>query len=143
MRLAVATARAPGSRAASARSAEETAYNDAWDAMRASDFDRAAAGFAHARALAPAGALADESAFWRAVALARATSSAGAAAAFRDMLRAYPASPRRGQASAMLGWLLVEGRQLEEAAVRFRAAVADPDEAVRASASQGLAALTR
>jgi TolA-binding protein len=121
-----------------ARSAQEVLYDDAWDAMRASDFAKAAAGFASVVAVAPAGPLADEGAFWRAVALARAGSRPEAIATFRSMLGAYPASPRRGEASAMLGWLLVDARQLDEAGARFRVAADDPSGAVRRSAREGL-----
>ena len=143
--LPVATAGAPRARGPSMPAATdaEAAYNDAWDAMRASDFRRAAAGFARVLALGPGAALGDDCAYWRAVALARASDTTLAIDAFRDMLRAYPSSPRRGQAAAMLGWLLVDARQLDEAALRFRAATADPNEAVRTSAGKGLAALAR
>jgi TolA-binding protein len=123
------------------RRAEESLYDDAWDAMRVGDFHKAAAGFAGVIAIAPAGALADEGAYWRAVALARAGSPGEAIAAFREMLDRYAGSPRRGEASAMLGWLLVDAHQLDEAARRFRAAAADPTEAVRGSARKGLEAL--
>lgn len=119
--------------------AEESAYNDAWNALRASDFRRAAAGFGRVIALAPAGALADEAAFWRAVAIARDGSPRRAIVAFQQMLAAYPASPRRGEAAVILGWLLVDAHQLDEAAALFRSAANDPAEVVRASARRGLA----
>jgi len=111
--------------------------------MRSGDFGKAAAGFAAVVEVASHGPLADEGAFWRAVALARAGSSAEAVAAFREMLGAYPRSPRRGEASAMLGWLLVDARRLDEALIRFDAAAQDPSAAVRASARQGLEAIAR
>jgi hypothetical protein len=60
-----------------------------------------------------------DAAFWTAVALARGGRSADAIAAFRNMLGGYPNSPRAGEASAMLGWLLVDAHQLDEAAKRF------------------------
>jgi TolA-binding protein len=143
------TARSPapaareGPRHGSARTAQEALYDDAWDAMRSGDFRQASARFAGVVAVSPAGPLADEGAYWRAVALARAGRSGEAVATFRRMLDGYPASPRRGEASAMLGWLLVDARELEEAARRFRAAADDPQEAVRASARRGLALLAR
>jgi tetratricopeptide (TPR) repeat protein len=120
------------------RSPEDAAYDDAWDAMRAGDFRKAAAGFARVHALSPAGVLADDAAFWTAVALARDGRGADAIAAFRNMLDGYPNSPRAGEASAMLGWLLVDAHQLDEAAKRFAAAADHPNEAVRASARKGL-----
>jgi TolA-binding protein len=109
--------------------------------MRAGDFQKAATGFASVIAVSPAGPLADEGAFWRAVALARAGSSGAAIAAFRDMLDRYGTSPRGGEASAMLGWLLVDAHQWDEAARRFRAAAGDPTDAVRISARKGLDAI--
>jgi len=122
-------------------SAEETAYNDAWDALRANDFRKAAAGFARVVALSPAGPLADDAAYWRAVSLARAARGSEAIAAFRELLDEYPSSPRAGEASAMLGWLLVDANELVEAERRFRAAANDASESVRASARSGLDAL--
>jgi TolA-binding protein len=122
---------------------QESLYDDAWDEMRAGRFREAAAAFARVVDVSPAGPLADEGAFWRAVALARAGNVAQAMARFEEMLRAYPASPRQGEASAMLGWLLVDAHQLDEAEQRFAAAVRDGNPVVRASARQGLGAIDR
>ena len=65
-----------GAPAAASRRSEPTAqealYDNAWDSMRAGDFEKAAAGFAAVVGVSPRGPLADEGAFWRAVALARA-----------------------------------------------------------------------
>ena len=124
-------------------SPEEVAYNDAWDAMRANDFRTAATGFARVHALSPAGTLADDAAFWQSVALARGGRGAEAIVSFRAMIDDYPASPRVGEASAMLGWLLVDAHQLDEAVRRFEAAAGDHVETVRASARKGLDALHR
>jgi TolA-binding protein len=81
-------------------------------------------------------------AFWRAAALARSGDSAAAMSAFGRMLDAYPKSPRRGEASTILGWLLVAAHQPTEAEDRFRAAVDDTNEDVRTSARAGLKNLT-
>jgi len=124
-------------------SPEEVAYNDAWDAMRANDFRTAATGFARVHALSPAGTLADDAAFWQSVALARGGRAAEAIVAFREMIDGYPVSPRVGEASAMLGWLLVDAHQLDEAARRFEAAAGDHSDTVRDSARRGLDALAR
>jgi hypothetical protein len=141
----------PRSRAANSRMAAapprstptrpEALYDDAWDALRASDFARAAVGFAAVLQSDPAGPLADEATFWQATVLARSGSSGPAVATFRDFLARYPGSPRRGEASAMLGWLLVDAGQPEEAARHFRAAANDSHQTVRASARQGLQSL--
>ena len=122
---------------------QESLYDDAWDAMRAGDFAKAAARFAGVVDTAPRGPLADEGAFWRGVATARAGRSAQAIELFREMIDQYPASARRGEAATMLGWLLVDNGRADEARPHFRAAGADPSERVRASARRGLEAAER
>jgi TolA-binding protein len=123
-------------------SLQEGLYDDAWDTLREHDFEKAADGFGRVLNDSPAGPLADEATFWRAAALARSGDSAAAMSAFRQMLDAYPKSPRRGEASTILGWLLVAAHQPTEAEDRFRAAVDDTHEDVRASARAGLKNLT-
>lgn len=125
------------------RAAEALAYDDGWSAMRASEFHRAAAAFGRALALAPDGPLADDARFWHAVALARDARRAEAIAAFRELLDDNRGGAHRGEASAMLGWLLVDASELDDAARRFTAAADDPDPAVARSARDGLAALAR
>ncbi len=120
---------------------QEAQYDDAWDALRAHDYKQAGNDFARVLNDAPSGPLADEAAFWRATALARGNDSVAAMSAFRQMLDAYPQSPRRGEASTILGWLLLAAHQPTEAEGRFRAAVDDPHEDVRASAREGLETL--
>lgn len=128
---------------AHARAPDELAYDDAWAALRGGEFEHAAASFTRVALLAPDGSLVEDARFWRAVALARAHRSAEAVAAFRDFLAAHARSPRAGQASAMLGWLLIDARAFDEAARRFGAASGDPDPAVQRSARAGLDALAR
>ncbi|HEX3482020.1 MAG TPA: FecR domain-containing protein [Kofleriaceae bacterium] len=123
------------------RAAEEVSYDEAWAALRAGDFAHAAGGFTRVVLLAPDSPLAEDAGFWRAVALARGKRSLEAVAAFHDFLDGHARSPRAGQASAMLGWLLIDARVLDEAERRFRAAAGDPDPAVRRSAQAGLDAL--
>jgi len=122
---------------------QEALYDDAWDALRARRFDEAATGFGRVLAESPSGPLADEAGFWRAIALARGKKNAEAVAALRAFLATYPASPRRGEASAILGWLFVDAHRTEEAAALFRTAAEDPHESVRASAREGSGALAR
>ncbi|HEY2729148.1 MAG TPA: tetratricopeptide repeat protein [Polyangia bacterium] len=122
---------------------QEALYDDAWDALRARRFDEAATGFGRVLAESPSGPLADEAGFWRAIALARGKKNAEAVPAFRAFLATYPASPRRGEASAILGWLFVDAHRMEEAAALFRTAAQDPHESVRASAREGLGAFAR
>jgi TolA-binding protein len=123
------------------QAAEEVAYDDAWAALRAGDFSHAAGGFARVVLLAPDRPLGEDAGYWRAVALARGKRSLEAVAAFHDFLDGYPRSPRARQASAMLGWLLIDARVFDEAGRRFQAAAGDPDPAVRRSAQSGLDAL--
>jgi TolA-binding protein len=122
---------------------QEARYDDAWDALRAGRFKDAAAGFGRVLDESPPGPLVDEAAFWRATALARDGESASASAAFRSFLASYRASPRSGEASAILGWLLLDDYRTDEAAPLFRAALGDPRETVRASAREGLDAIAR
>jgi TolA-binding protein len=122
------------------RGPQEVAYDEAWTAMRARDFARAAAVFARVAILDPEGPLAEDAGYWYAVALARAKRSE-AATAFGDFLDRHPRSAHAREASAMLGWILVEANQRAEAERRFRAALDDPSPAVRDSARAGLSAL--
>jgi TolA-binding protein len=131
-------------RAADATGASvERSYDQAWAALRANDFDRAAGGFARVVLLAPDGPLVEDASFWRAVALARGQRGAEARSAFRDFLDGFRSSPHAGEASAMLGWLLIDARSYDEAAQRFSVAARDTNPAVRRSARAGLDALAR
>ncbi|MGH9884668.1 MAG: tetratricopeptide repeat protein [bacterium] len=121
----------------------EQSYDQAWGALRAGDFHRASGGFARVLLLAPDGPLVEDASFWRAVALARGQRAAEARSAFRDFLDSFGASHHAGEASAMLGWLLIDARAFDEAAQRFTTAAADANPAVRRSARAGLDALAR
>lgn len=125
---------------APARPAHAVAYDEAWDAMRAGNFERAASRFARVAILDPDGALAEDASYWYPVALARAKRGE-AISAFREFLDRYPRSAHAHEASAMLGWLLVDAKQTKEAELRFRAAADDTSAQVRDSARAGLAAL--
>lgn len=126
-----------------ARTPEERSYDQAWEALRADNFARAANGFSRVLLLAPDSPLVEDASFWHAVALARGKRSAEALSAFRDFLDSYATSARAGEANAMLGWILIDARVYDEAARRFRAAVGDPNAAVRSSAQAGLDALAK
>ena len=127
----------------SSRAPDEVAYDDAWAALRSGDFGRAAGSFSRVVLLVPDSPLVEDASFWRAVALARGKRSAEAASAFRDFLDSFARSPRAGQASAMLGWLLIDAGAFDDAARRFTAASGDPDPQVRHSAGAGLDALAQ
>lgn len=126
-----------------ARTPAELSYDQAWEALRANNFARAASGFSRVLLLAPDSPLVEDASFWHAVALARGKRSAEALSAFRDFLDSYATSARAGEASAMLGWILIDARDYDEAARRFRAAVGDASAAIRASAQAGLDALAQ
>ena len=126
-----------------AKSSDEVAYEDGWAAMRAQDYGKAAAAFSRVLLLAPDSTLVEDAAYWHAVALARGKRSAEAVSAFRDFLDEHAASPRAGEASAMLGWLLVDTHDYDEALRRFHAATGDRDPKVRASAQAGIDALAK
>jgi TolA-binding protein len=129
--------------AAARPTADQLAYNDAWTALRGAQFAVAAAAFTKALVAAPEGALADDARFWRAVALARGHAAGSAMTAFRELVDEHPGSTHAGEASAMLGWLLVDAKRLDEARERFAAATNDPSPKVRASAQAGIDALGR
>jgi TolA-binding protein len=120
---------------------QERAYDDGWAAMRGGKFAEAAIAFARVQLLDPDGALAEDATYWYAVALARSKDDAQATRAFRDFVDQYPKSRRAGEASAMLGWLLVTAHENAEAERRFRAATNDSNPAVRESARAGLDAV--
>jgi len=128
---------------APARTAAQQAFDEGWSAIRAADFDAAASAFERAASSEADALLAEDARYWRAVALARARRAARAAGAFEEFLDTYPSSPRAAEASVMLGWLLFERGDYAAAARRFRAAIVDPSERVRASAAKGLDALRR
>jgi TolA-binding protein len=136
-----AAERSVAERGEGGRTAEELSYDQAWEALRTNNFGRAANGFGRVVLLAPDGPLVEDASFWRAVALARGQRHAEALSALRDFLDSYGASPRAGEASAMLGWMLIDARAYDEAARRFAAAVRDASPAVRSSAQAGLDAL--
>jgi len=122
------------------RSVAQRDFDAGWAAIRAGAFARAADAFERAAA-AGDWSVAEDAAFWRAVALARAAEPADAAQAFARFLDDFPDSPRAGEASVMLGWLLYERGDLAGAGRRFRAAVEDPSERVWRSALEGVRAI--
>ncbi len=125
------------------RAAAQQAYDEAWTALRAGAFDRAAAAFDRAAARDRTGVIAEDARYWRAVSLARGGQSRAATSAFESFLADHPSSPRAGEASVILGWLLFDDGDYEAAARRFRAGATIPSDRVRASAAKGLGAIRR
>jgi len=122
----------------------ETSYQRAWDLLRAGDARAAADGFAAVLAEDPSGGLAEDAAFWRAVALGRVSGERAAAImAFRSFLSDHPSAVRAAEASTMLGWLLVDEGALDRAQTRFEAAAEAQNPSVRDSSRRGLAEIDR
>lgn len=126
-----------------ANNPDEAAFVGAWNAMRRNDFSAAAAAFARVLAVSPDGPLSEDASYWFAVSTARIPQPINAIAAFRAFLDQYPHSRRTGEASAVLGWLLVDAGDRTEAKRRFEAATTDHSTEVRASARAGLDELAR
>src|SRR5262249_4822530 len=119
----------------------EMAFSSGFRAIRRGDYGEAAEQFSLAIASAPSSDLASDARYWRGVAPARARDAAGARDALADSLARAPRSARAGEASVMLGWLLLDHGDLADARRRFSAGAADPAPDVRAGAARGLAAV--
>jgi TolA-binding protein len=117
----------------------ERAFNQGWEALRAGDRLAAAAQMRRALDLEPGNALAEDARYWRAVALGRAGVVGEARDAMEEFLRNHPRSPRAGEVSVMLGWLLIDAGERDRAESLFRAAAGDARPEVRKSAEAGLA----
>jgi hypothetical protein len=137
-RLALTSAAARESRAN-----VELAFARGWSALRANDFETAAQAFGQAAAERNDNGLCEDASFWKGVALDRANHPAEAQAALTRFLVLYPRSDRAGEASVMLGWLLLRAGDITGAETRFGGALGDPSERVRRSARAGLAASGR
>lgn len=117
----------------------EVLFDEGWTTLTSGDPRAAAPIFERAERAAPDDPLAEDASFWRSSALVRARSG-DAASALERFLSRYPGSPRVGEASAMLGWLVID-RDLDRAERLFRNAETDRVGSVRASATRGLAAV--
>jgi TolA-binding protein len=123
-------------------SVAEQAYAEGWEAMRASNYARAAEAMKRA-AEAPSSTLVVDARYWEAVALARQGQTGKARTAMESFLRRYPGSPRLGEISVMLGWMLVESQEWPRAEQLFRSAENDRAPSVRDSARKGLEIVAR
>jgi TolA-binding protein len=117
----------------------EVLFDEGFATLTSGDPATAAQIFERAARSAPSDPLAEDASFWRASSLVRAKSSA-ATSALEGFLARYKSSPRVGEASAMLGWLVLD-RDLDRAEKLFRTAETDKVASVRASATKGLAAV--
>ena len=123
---------------AGASVAQRATFERAWTLLRAGDAAAAAASFAEVDALAGDDAIAEDALFWQSVALARAQRKGEAEGTLRTFVSRYPSSARLGEASVMLGWLLLEEGDDVVARRAFELAAHDRVDRVRASARSGL-----
>jgi TolA-binding protein len=119
----------------------ELLFEQGWAALAAGDTRGAASTFERAAKAAPKDPLAEDAWFWRASALAR-MKDGSAVRALESFLAGYPRSPRAGEASAMLGWLVID-RDVDRAEALFKAAAQDRVAAVRTSGEKGIAAVAQ
>ncbi len=116
----------------------ETAFQEGWTALREAEHSAAAEAFAR---VDPSSPMAEDAAFWHAVALGRAGRDEAATRAFEAYLARHPRSARRGEATVSLGWLHLRQGRRDQARARFEEAGHDTDSTVRLSAQRGLRAL--
>jgi hypothetical protein len=121
-----------------ATAAESALFDRAWSSLRAGNAGDAAATFAELERRAQGRAIEEDALYWRAVSIARTKDSASAGLLFREFLRRFPASSRRGEAAVALGWILLDGENVSEARHAFEQALADPAASVRDSAAEGI-----
>ena len=121
----------------------EIAFARGWSALRANHFEAAAQAFGQAIAEADDNGISEDASFWRCVALDRANRLPEAQEVLTRFLVRYPKSDRAGEASVMLGWLLLRAGGVTAAEARFGSALSNPSERVRRSGRAGLAAAGR
>jgi hypothetical protein len=118
----------------------ESAFLVGWEALQREDFPAAATAFARAESAANS-RLTEDALFWEASALSRGGRNFAASEALRRFLETYPTSARSGEASAMLGWLLLRSGELNGAKLAFERALQDPVPDVQHSALEGMTAV--
>src|SRR5262249_32383992 len=114
----------------------EAAFADGWKALDRGELEHAEKAFQRA-ASEQNGRLNEDASFWRAVTLARAGNRDRAISAFSEFLERYPESPRRGEASVLLGRLLLASGDARGAERRFGDAASDRRPDVRDAAKRG------
>lgn len=118
----------------------QTARFDAgWAALRGGRHAEAARAFGDAARLD--GPLREDAGWWEVVALGRAGDDRAARRAARRFLQRHPDSPRRAEASVVLGWLELEAGEIDAAERAFRSGASARRPAVREKARLGLEAV--
>jgi TolA-binding protein len=123
------------------RSAAQTAFETGWSALKSGNYGQAADAFDRALKASGTDPIAEDSAYWLGISLSYAGKSARAETAMREFVRRYPGSPRAGEASVALGWMLFDRGDLTAARSQFSSALNDRVGKVRASAGKGLEAV--
>jgi TolA-binding protein len=126
-----------------ASAAESALFDRGWSALRAGNAGEAAATFAALEGSAKGRAIEEDALYWRAVSVVRTKDSASAGLLFREFLRRFPLSSRRGEAAVALGWILLDAGNVSEARQAFEQASADPASGVRDSAAEGIRRTSR
>jgi hypothetical protein len=119
----------------------EADFRAGWAALRANDAGAAAGKFDTACVAALHTALGEDACFWAGAAAKRANDPTRARTAIDLFIASFPASSRVGEASAMLGWILLDAGDSRDAETAFHRAEQDRVPRVRDSAAKGLAAL--
>jgi len=119
----------------------ELDFRAGWTALRANDAGTAAGKFETACTAALHTALGEDACFWAGAAAKRANDTAHARAALERFIASFPGSSRVGEASALLGWILLDAGDASGATSAFHRAEQDRVPRVRDSAAKGLAAL--
>ena len=121
-----------------ASAAESALFDRAWSSLRAGNAGDAATTFADLERRARGRAIEEDALYWRAVSVARTKDSTSAGLLFREFLRRFPSSSRRGEATVALGWILLDAENVSEARHAFEQALSDPAAGVRDSAAEGI-----
>lgn len=119
----------------------ELDFRAGWAALRANDAGTAAGKFETACTAALHTALGEDACFWAGAAAKRANDTAHARTALERFIASFPGSSRVGEASALLGWILLDAGDASGATSAFHRAEQDRVPRVRDSAAKGLAAL--
>ncbi len=121
----------------------ERAFHRGWEALQGGDPAAAATAFDQVLQIDPASSVAQDAAFWRAVADSRAGRADRARHGFTTFLAEYPASVRSGEAAVLLGGLLLDRGDLDGAEAQFQRGISDPVDRLRTRARAGLDEVAR
>ena len=113
-------------------------FEKGWLALKEGRYHLAASAFDRACNSRIESPLNEDAAYWRAVSYRYAGKTGLAEKSLRRFLSQYGSSPRVGEASVMLGWILFENGRLAESRTLFESATKDSVAKVRESARAGL-----